>query len=124
MPPLSWSPTLAQAAQAWADQLARGGCGLQHSSDRYGENLFGAGGFSPNARHVVESWASEARCYTFGPFQRGDACRGDCSACGHYTQIVWRETRQLGCGMSQCGNREVWVCKYDPAGNMLGERPY
>jgi hypothetical protein len=26
--------------------------------------------------------------------------------------------------MATCGGTEVWVCNYDPAGNVLGQRPY
>ncbi|MCA9606032.1 MAG: hypothetical protein KC619_10580 [Myxococcales bacterium] len=125
LPPLTWSPDLAAHAQRWADRLAANGCGLQHSGDAYGENLAGYGGIEASPDRVVEGWASEQRCYTFGPFQRGDRCEGNCGACGHYTQVVWRGTRRVGCGVATCdGGREVWVCKYDPPGNMIGERPY
>jgi hypothetical protein len=41
---------------------------------------------------------------------------------GHFTQLVWRETARLGCGVSQCGGGELWVCNYDPPGNV--ERAY
>ena len=44
--------------------------------------------------------------------------------CGHYTQVVWRKSLRVGCGMATCGATEVWVCNYDPAGNWDGERPY
>jgi hypothetical protein len=32
---------------------------------------------------------------------------------------VWKETTELGCGMSPCGNRPLYVCQYSPAGNVL-----
>jgi PadR family transcriptional regulator len=49
------------------------------------------------------------------------SCRG---VCGHYTQIVWSNTREVGCGVARDSNREVWVCNYNPPGNWIGERPY
>ena len=42
VPPLSWSASLAKAAQAWADR-----CVFEHSSTNYGENLAqGTGDFA------------------------------------------------------------------------------
>lgn len=48
---------------------------------------------------------------------------------GHYTQMVWHETRFLGCGVSQCrvsdtAMRQVWVCLYYPPGNHLAHLPF
>jgi pathogenesis-related protein 1 len=39
--------------------------------------------------------------------------------CGHYTQMVWPSTEDLGCGMSVCPTLgQVWVCHYRPTGNV------
>ena len=121
--PLTWSPELAAYAQSWADKLAAGGCGLRHRPEsgadrqRYGENIFGVGGYDPSADEVVASWAEEVANYD----AKKNRCRG---VCGHYTQIVWRKSQRLGCAMASCGDSEIWVCNYDPAGNYVGERPY
>jgi len=48
-------------------------------------------------------------------------CKG---MCGHYTQIVWRDTKELGCGVARGGDREIWVCDYSPPGNYQGRLPY
>src|SRR5262245_48489792 len=40
LPQLVWSCEIAAVAQAYADELARSGCSLQHSSNGYGENLY------------------------------------------------------------------------------------
>lgn len=66
---------------------------------------------------VVGAWAAEARDYD----RRRDTCAG---VCGHYTQIVWRATRNVGCGVASDPEREIWVCEYDPPGNYVGYRPY
>ncbi len=47
----------------------------------------------------------------------------------HFTQVVWKSTTQLGCGIALCpglfGNRQgpatYHVCLYDPVGNVVGE---
>ena len=117
VPPLRWSDPIAKTAQRWANKLARSGCKLTHStSNRYGENLFAASApVSPE--HVVENWASERADYNHAR----NKCRG---ICGHYTQIVWADTKHIGCASARCGNGVVWVCNYDPPGNFVGEKPY
>lgn len=117
VPPLAWSGELERYAQEWAERLlARGEFG--HRADTpLGENLFAISGGAATPRRVVGIWAAEAREYNY----RANRCRG---VCGHYTQIVWRETARVGCGVARGGGREVWVCNYDPPGNWDGRRPY
>ena len=40
---------------------------------------------------------------------------------GHFTQVVWRGTTAVGCGRSQCNGLDVWICQYDPPGNVEGQ---
>lgn len=121
--PLVWDAGLARYAQAWADKLKQRGCDLQHrprkgaDAQKYGENIYSASGSAPPASEVVGAWVEEVKDYD----AKTNKCRG---VCGHYTQVVWRASRRLGCGMATCGETEVWVCNYDPAGNFLGQRPY
>jgi hypothetical protein len=127
---LIWSDELAEVAQAWADHLREQGCDMRHSSSGFGENLAWFAGNEASAKEVVQAWASEGDCYTYGRFMQSDACDGECRSsggCGHYTQVVWRETSLLGCGFAACDTsfyQEIWVCNYDPAGNFVGEYPY
>ncbi|NET40232.1 MAG: hypothetical protein F6K19_51255 [Cyanothece sp. SIO1E1] len=52
-------------------------------------------------------------------------CRGNQSSCYHYTQVVWRRTNKLGCGIADHRRLgKIVVCNYDPPGNFLGQRPY
>jgi hypothetical protein len=120
IPPLVWSSEVAAVAQAHAER-----CVFEHSGGDYGENLY-ATTSSPSPPQVVESWVSEKTDY--------DYATGTCSdVCGHYTQVVWADSLQLGCGVARCaenspfdggGSWEMWVCNYDPPGNYVGERPY
>ncbi len=121
LPPLTWSCGVASYAQNYADDLATQGCPLDHSSGPYGENLYWSSG-NASPEDAVEAWASEGQCYTYGRFP--EQCSGACGDCGHYTQIVWRDSTSLGCGKANCSDASVWVCDYDPPGNFVGEYPY
>lgn len=64
-------------------------------------------------------WAAEEQHY--------DAEANTCAEgqlCGHYTQVVWANSGNLGCAMATCGSGRVWVCNYDPPGNWAGQRPF
>ena len=115
--PLTWSPDLARYAQKWADSLAREDRLYHHPNPAYGENLYLIDGGRARASQVVASWASEVRWFNY----KTNSCS---RACGHYTQIVWKDSRQLGCSSAISGNTQVWVCEYNPPGNIVGERPY
>lgn len=120
LPPLEWDDALADKAEAWSNHLAQAGCDLVHSHDEYGENLYWTSA-TATPSEVVGSWASESADY--------DLATHTCAAgavCGHYTQIVWKNTQRVGCGAATCGGGggEIWTCKYDPPGNYVGEAPF
>ncbi len=118
--PLEWSENLARGAQAWAERLARLN-DLAHSDDAErqdaGENLWmGSGGdFSP--RDMVDGFLDERKDFRPGTFPQVSRT-GNWSDVGHYTQLSWPDTRQLGCGIAHNRQSEVLVCRYFPAGNV------
>jgi pathogenesis-related protein 1 len=117
VPPLVWSGRLASMAQAWANNLLARNNFFHRPDPHYGENLFEITGANASSAEVVGDWASESRSYNYS----ANKCRG---VCGHYTQIVWRDTKEVGCAIARGNGREVWVCNYDPPGNWAGQRPY
>ncbi len=113
--PLRWSSELQAHAQDWANQLRDAGCAFEHRpNNRFGENLsFFAPVGSRSPEDIATGWYSEVSQYDFG--------RGDFDFhTGHFTQLVWRDTQAIGCGLSRCNGGEIWVCNYDPPGNMIG----
>jgi pathogenesis-related protein 1 len=119
VPSLTWSNQLASVAREWAASLLRSGKFSHRPNNRYGENIFEVHGSEASPAQVVGKWAAEAKDYN----PAKNACR-EGAVCGHYTQLVWRRTKQVGCGVARGGGREVWVCNYDPPGNWVGQRPF
>ncbi|KAK9705806.1 hypothetical protein RND81_07G083200 [Saponaria officinalis] len=91
LPLLAWDQKLAGYAQWWANQR-RGDCALKHSNGPYGENIFWGSyaGYTPE--FAVQNWVIERKWYNY----YSNSC-GYGEDCGHYTQIVWRNTRRVGC---------------------------
>ena len=120
LPDVSWDPAVAKVAQAWADR-----CDFNHSGGQYGENLY-VSTWEATADEVVQSWFDEIADYDYD----SNSCSG---VCGHYTQVVWRDSIRIGCAYSDCDtltsvgsftSGRLWVCNYDPPGNWVGEWPY
>ncbi|KAG6644177.1 pathogenesis-related protein PR-1-like [Carya illinoinensis] len=118
--PLMWDPKLARYARWYANQR-RFDCALRHSNGPYGENIFWGIGNGWTPSQAVTAWVSERKWYNY----RSNSCASG-QMCGHFTQIVWRTTRRVGCARVICsGGRGVFMtCNYDPPGNYIGERPY
>lgn len=117
VPPLSWSSALAARARDWATFLLSNNQFYHRPNPDLGENLFEIQGGHASPTDVLGDWASEAHEYNY----HANTCRG---VCGHYTQVVWRGTKEVGCAVARQSDREVWVCNYAPPGNWIGERPY
>lgn len=105
--PLEWNNTLAVYAQNYV--LSKN-CVFEHSGGPYGENLALAG----SALDGASMWANEAKDYDYRNPQFSEST-------GHFTQMVWANTTQLGCGTAMCDNSVYLVCEYYPRGNMAGE---
>ena len=124
IPPLSWNADLAAYAQEWADSLATFyNCNLTHRENvrGYGENLYG-GGSAESAKPIDASlaWYSEIQQYTYVKLDENNWYNT-----AHYTQMIWKDTKEAGLGMATCPNGNVViVANYSPAGNFSGEFPY
>ena len=125
VPPLTWSDTRAASAQAWAEHMATINQ-MVHSDDfSYGENIAGQNhGNSPPGNQdtlikMVESWAVEKENWPGGVLTKENA-----DLAGHYTQMVWKDTKQVGCGVAAASVNDYLVCQYSPTGNSIGKAPY
>lgn len=133
VPPLQWSRHLAIHAQSWADK-----CTNTHSGQGNGENLatFAQWSFDPrdpkkevdtlrmtNRQVFEQAWYCEVKQYNFDRPALAGGFTQNCAppTNGHFTQVVWKSTRFVGCGVKVCqinGHAtHYWVCQYSPGGN-------
>jgi uncharacterized protein YkwD len=124
--PLGWDTRAEETARAYAEK-----CLFRHNEDRgtYGENLAAATPGYFDTPGVVREWAKETQDYDYA----SNSCAQG-KQCGHYTQVVWRDTKRVGCATQTCTKNspfgsqastwQLWVCNYAPPGNFTGQRPY
>jgi hypothetical protein len=124
-PELVWDDALARDAQGYARELARSGK-FEHSKQprgtpNQGENLWmgtrGAYRYDEMAQH----WIDEQRLFINNPIPNVSRS-GRFEEVGHYTQIIWRTTTRVGCAFASNRRDDYLVCRYTPAGNILGQR--
>jgi uncharacterized protein YkwD len=122
---LKWSERLSGNAQEWASHLAsKGGNTLEHSRNSgEGENLWlgTTGAFS--YQQMVDGWGDEKQYFKAGQFP-DVSTTGNWSDVGHYTQIIWRDTTEVGCATASAGGNDILVCRYSPPGNFMGQSVY
>lgn len=110
-PKLVWDDGLADYAERYANK-----CEFRHSHSPYGENI--AAGY-PSISAAVNAWYTEHQYYSYD--RPGFSYRT-----GHFTQLVWKESKKLGCAYIACNGKggtpgNYLVCEYNPAGNILGK---
>nr|ACE95060.1 CRISP toxin [Heloderma suspectum cinctum] len=124
---MTWSNKIAQNAQRSANQ-----CTLEHTSKEErtidgvecGENLFFSS--APYTwSYAIQNWFDERKYFRFnyGPTAQNVMI-------GHYTQVVWYRSHELGCAIAYCPHQATYkyyqVCQYCPGGNIRSRKytPY
>lgn len=125
VPALAWDAQLAADAKSWADALAETGAFAHSPADPtdpevQGENLWAGtrGAWAPE--EMVGLWISEKRDFRQGVFPAVSKS-GDLEKVGHYTQLIWRNTKKVGCAVARGAREDVLVCRYSEGGNVIGE---
>ena len=107
-------------AQSYTNIIIQSGGQLIHSQNEYknqhlGENLYTAYNVKDIGTACVELWYSEEANYNYKK-------PGFASNTGHFTQLVWKNSKKLGCGIG-CDNKSICyvTCNYFPAGNVMNQ---
>ncbi|KAL0490222.1 PR12 [Acrasis kona] len=127
---VSWSTTVEDFAVSYASQCKSNGQLMAHNQNRYladgtyvGENIFASTSRGTlTGVEAVNSWGSEKTYYNY----TSNTCQSG-QQCGHYTQIVWRTSINIGCARVKCSNIQYGntiLCDYSPGGNYVGRKPY
>jgi uncharacterized protein YkwD len=120
VPPLVLNAQLNDVAQRYAQQLARTNQLVHSDNARFGENLYAFGASSqvlPRPETVVDRWYSEIQHYNFDK-------PGFHTETGHFTQLVWKSSKELGMGIAQAADGTWYVvANYSPPGNISGQFP-
>ena len=116
-PSLKWSGEIQQWAQEWAEKIAGEDRMYHRQPNKYGENIYWISGGKPEGASIVDAWYNEIKDYRFKR-------PGFSSQTGHFTQVVWKGSAELGCGAARSRRGGLYVvCNYSPPGNYLGRFP-
>ena len=121
--PLVWDEALARDASAYAARLAQTSR-FEHDRQvgrypRQGENLFMGTRGAYSYAEMLGLLVDERRYFRPGRFP--DVSRtGSVWHVGHYTQIIWPTSQRVGCATAANRANEYLVCRYLPAGNVVG----
>ena len=125
--PLHWNPALAADAAKWAQHLVKVGHLVHYQEapddmDPQGENLWAGTKGYYGLESMVGLWVDEKQNYKPGVFP-ANSRTGNLEDVGHYTQLIWRTTHQVGCAVARGPKDDFLVCRYAEGGNVIGERP-
>ncbi|MEM6799835.1 MAG: CAP domain-containing protein [Bacteroidota bacterium] len=115
---LEWDEELATKA---ANIFDLENCEIPLNTENLGQNAVFTVAMNTE-RQTVNIWANSGNAYDY----EQDSCLLAIGACDSYKQLVWANTKKVGCARGLCfdGTSFLWLCLYDPKGNIEGERPY
>ncbi len=121
--PLVWNEKLSAEARLWAEELLETNR-FEHSQNRrnVGENLWMGTTYAYDVKEMMGAFLAEEAYFVPGVFPNVSRTGIPWKTVGHYTQIIWPETREVGCAIARGDEDDVLVCRYWPAGNVYGRR--
>jgi len=122
LPDLSWSSEIAQSAQSWANSLAASNSFKHSGTKGVGENIAKASDRNNVIAFLVGMWSKEKKNFVNNkPYPD---CRTGSGKIGHYTQMIWSKTTEVGCGVGDTKSSKILVCQYKKSGNFIGSWVY
>jgi len=124
-----WADDLEKLAYDWVDK-----CVWKHPEREPGSPYRGIGqnlaknlGFDLTFAGLADGWLREIKYFTY----QNNTCHPG-TKCGHYTQMVWATSKEIGCAWKKCDNLfpghplpgYILACQYRAPGNVIGRQPY
>lgn len=126
LPALGWDAALAADAAKYAREMARTRRFAHSPQPRgnptQGENLWMGTRQAYRYSEMIGHWVEERRFLKAGTVPNLSTT-GNFEDVGHYTQIIWRRAERVGCAMASNRRDDYLVCRYSPAGNVVGAAP-
>ena len=124
VPPIEWSNDLASQAQEWANYLTSNRLFKHSGAKGEGENIWMGTSRAYSFTQMIDSFGGEKQHFINGVFPNVSNT-GKWFDVGHYTQVVWRNTTQVGCaGFDGPDGMYRLVCRYSPPGNVIGQQVF
>jgi len=121
--PVAWNEELAGAARGYAATMAATGTyGHDQTPGRrkmMGENIWRGSRGTFSYEVMLGVMIAEGREFRPGVFPAVSRT-GSWHDVGHFTQIVWPTTTEIGCGVASSATTDYLVCRYAPTGNKDG----
>ena len=120
---LTWDDALARDAAVYAARLAKMNR-FEHDTQsgrslKQGENLWMGTRGAYSYGEMIALLVDERRNFRPGRFPAVSST-GNWSHVAHYTQIVWPTSQRVGCATASNRSSDYLVCRYLPAGNVVG----
>jgi uncharacterized protein YkwD len=110
---VTWDTKVASKAQNWVNNCVFG----HDQNTNYGENIYASWGATKGdfIKNAIDLWYKEVSSYDFSH-------PGFSGRTGHFSQVVWRGTKKIGCGVKKCNDGMIIIsCQYSPPGNYIGQ---
>ena len=112
--PLKWSAEAASKAEELVKEIAASGQLKHGKHEGMGQNIAYSMGKEFTGADAANMWYKEISNYNFKkPGFKGNT--------GHFTQLVWADTKEMGAAVSVVGNKTYVVANYIPPGNVTNE---
>ena len=116
-PPLALNKELCKIAQDYSEKLLQNNA-VKYSFGKFkgndmGENIFMCQGSEATGEMATNDWYNKIKNHNFKKDFQKDT--------GHFTQIIWKDTKEVGFGVANRGNTYYVVANYYPPGNFLGQ---
>jgi hypothetical protein len=92
--------------------------------EEIGENLWMGTHRAYGYTAMLDAFMDERRAFVFKARFPDVSTTGNWEDVGHYTQMIWRGTRRVGCALGEGAQYDYLVCRYYPAGNVYGMSPF